>query len=93
MMLYPINSWRELSLILPHVNLDGDDYFWIEKFTKQREPKGRVLLLKEDLSNYKQWILSGAVCGWGDDDIIPGGSKYEQSKNNIQYKFTRIRGK
>jgi adenylate kinase family enzyme len=57
----------ELSLILPHVNLDGDDYFWIEKFTKQRVPKYRVQLLKEDLSNYKQWILSGAVCGWGDE--------------------------
>jgi adenylate kinase family enzyme len=57
----------KLSLILPNVNLDGDDYFWIEKFTKQREPKDRVQLLKEDLSNYKQWILSGAVCGWGDE--------------------------
>jgi adenylate kinase family enzyme len=40
----------ELSLILPHVNLDGDDYFWIEKFTKQRTPKERVQLLLEDLS-------------------------------------------
>jgi adenylate kinase family enzyme len=58
---------RELSLILPHVNLDGDDYLWLEKFTKQREPKERFELLMDDLSCHKQWILSGAVCGWGDE--------------------------
>lgn len=107
----------ELSLILPRVNLDGDDYFWIEKFTEQRASKERVLLLKEDLSNYKQWILSGAVCGWGDelksyfdlvifiyipkeirlqrlkdrefqrygDEILPGGSKCEQSKAFLEW--------
>ncbi len=58
---------RELSLILPHVVFDGDDYYWIEKFNKAREPKTRVDLLKTDINNYKQWILSGAVCGWGDE--------------------------
>lgn len=57
----------ELSSILPHVNFDGDDYFWIEKFTKQRKPQERVRLLKQDLSTNTQWILSGAVCGWGDE--------------------------
>ncbi|MFB8372796.1 hypothetical protein ACWIE6_03290 [Paenibacillus taichungensis] len=29
---------QELSKRLPHVNFDGDDYFWIKKFTEQREP-------------------------------------------------------
>lgn len=58
---------RKLALHLPHVNFDGDDYFWIEKFSRQREPNERVVLLKEDLSKHKYWILSGAVCGWGDE--------------------------
>lgn len=57
----------ELSLLLPYAILDSDDYFWAEKFTKQREQKDRIQLLKEDLSKYNQWILSGAVCGWGDE--------------------------
>jgi adenylate kinase family enzyme len=57
----------ELSLLLPYAILDSDDYFWAKKFSKQREPKDRIQLLKEDLSKYNQWILSGAVCGWGDD--------------------------
>ncbi|MBS4537723.1 AAA family ATPase [Clostridium sp. D2Q-11] len=108
---------KELSLILPHVNFDGDDYFWAEKFSKQRAPKDRVNLLKEDIKNYKKWILSGAVCGWGDefksyfdlvifvytpeeirlkrlqerelqrygDEILPGGSRYEQSKIYLEW--------
>ncbi|NOU96875.1 hypothetical protein GC093_27170 [Paenibacillus sp. LMG 31456] len=108
---------RDLSMILPHVNLDGDDYFWIEKFTEKRGLKARVQLLKEDLTNNKQWILSGAVCGWGDeiksyfdlvifiytpkdirlqrleqrefqrygDEILPGGSKYEQSRAFLEW--------
>lgn len=56
-----------LSLHLPHFCLDGDDYFWIDKYSKQREPKARLQLLKEDISKFKQWILSGAICGWGDE--------------------------
>ncbi|AJS58869.1 ATP-binding protein [Paenibacillus sp. IHBB 10380] len=108
---------RGLSLSLPHVLFDGDDYFWIEKFEKQREPQERVHLLKEDLVNYKEWILSGAVCGWGDelkaffdlvvflyvpqdirekrlkereflrygDEILPGGTMYEKSKEFIEW--------
>lgn len=58
---------QELSRQLPHVLMDGDDYFWIEKYTRPREPKKRLELLKEDLSRSPQWILTGAVCGWGDE--------------------------
>lgn len=57
---------KEFTLILSHISYDGDEYYWTEKFTKQREPKDRLRLLKEDLLFCKQWILSGAVCGWGD---------------------------
>lgn len=56
-----------LAEVLPHGVLDGDDYFWIEKFTVRSEPKDRVRLLKRDLDSHRQWILSGAVCGWGDE--------------------------
>lgn len=58
---------NELTLLLPHKCYDSDDYYWIERFTKQREPKDRLRLLKEDLSFSEQWIFSGAVCGWGDE--------------------------
>jgi len=57
---------RELCLHLPHVNVDGDDYYWINKFDRPRQPEERLRLLQKDIVPYKQWILSGAVCGWGD---------------------------
>lgn len=100
---------QELAKVLPHVQLDTDDYFWAQKFTKQTEINDRLTNLKQDLAYKEPWILSGAVCGWGDglrplfdlviflwvpqdirmkrlkareygrygDDILPGGSKYE----------------
>ena len=56
-----------LSNILPHIHLDTDDYFWATKFSKQREVPERREMLKEDLLTHENWILSGAVCGWGDN--------------------------
>lgn len=56
-----------LSEVLPHSHLDTDDYFWTTKFTKQREVPERKRLLEQDLSLTENWILSGAVCGWGDN--------------------------
>lgn len=38
---------RELSQHLPHVNFDGDDYFWIEKFSEPRDPQERIRLFKK----------------------------------------------
>ncbi len=55
-----------LSDALPHKYLDTDDYFWITKFTEQRQVPERINMLKKDLSQNENWILSGAVCGWGD---------------------------
>lgn len=56
-----------LARSLPHTHLDGDDYFWIEKFSEAREPGERRVLLKEDLMEKEHTILSGAICGWGDE--------------------------
>lgn len=55
-----------LSDVLPHKHLDTDDYFWITKFTEQRQVPERREMLKKDLPQDGDWILSGAVCGWGD---------------------------
>lgn len=56
-----------LSKVLPHTHLDTDDYFWTTKFTKQREVPKRREILEKDLLLNENWILSGAVCGWGDN--------------------------
>ncbi|UYX52536.1 hypothetical protein M3Y14_30050 [Bacillus thuringiensis] len=106
-----------LSKELPHIHLDTDDYFWTNKFTEQRPMPERREMLRHDLSIYQNWILSGAVCGWGDNfksyfdlviflwipqnvrlerlqqrefqrygnDIVAGGSKYDQSKAFLEW--------
>lgn len=58
---------QELSKVLPHVHLDSDDYFWEHKYTKQSEISARLARLTRDLTHKEPWILSGAVCGWGDE--------------------------
>ncbi|MBN7744687.1 hypothetical protein JYA35_19085 [Bacillus velezensis] len=56
-----------LSKCLPHTHLDTDNYYWLDKFTKKREIPERRKLLEKDLTINEKWILSGAVCGWGDN--------------------------
>lgn len=58
---------QELSKMLPHVQLDSDDYFWEHKYTTQSKVSDRLARLTRDLTHKEPWILSGAVCGWGDE--------------------------
>ncbi len=58
---------RELTRVLPHVHLDSDDYFWEQKYSKQTDVAARLIKVKQDLCRKEPWILSGAVCGWGDE--------------------------
>jgi adenylate kinase family enzyme len=57
---------RALAARLPHVHLDSDDYFWKQKFSKQTPIADRLSRLRSDMELQEPWILSGAVCGWGD---------------------------
>lgn len=57
---------KALAEVLPHKIFDTDDYFWISKFTEQRPIPDRIEMLKNDLSQSEQWILSGATVNWGD---------------------------
>lgn len=57
---------RALGERLSHTVLDGDDYFWAHKFDEARPPEERVKMLESDLKRHDPWILSGAICGWGD---------------------------
>ncbi|WP_339313851.1 AAA family ATPase [Paenibacillus sp. FSL M7-0896] len=57
---------KALAARLPHVHLDSDDYFWEQKYTKQSVVAERLNKLQADMARNEPWILSGAVCGWGD---------------------------
>lgn len=52
---------------------DTDDYFWLPTwppYETQRDVGDRLQLLRDHLSRYPKWIISGSLCGWG-DPLIP----------------------
>lgn len=55
-------------LSLPH--FDTDNYHWFTDdalpYRRRRNPEHRIKLMEQDLSAQSGWVLSGALCGWGD---------------------------
>jgi len=57
-------------LDIPH--FDSDNYFWMETkipFTEKKEISLRQSMLKADLEGKSEWVLSGALIGWGEFTI------------------------
>lgn len=56
------------QLSIPH--FDTDDYHWFTNdalpYRRRRNPEHRRQLLTQDLDAHPGWVLSGALCGWGD---------------------------
>ena len=51
---------------------DTDEFFWESTnppFQKKHAIQERKRLLKHKLDSTKKWILSGSLCGWGDEFI------------------------
>ncbi|MCB0525276.1 MAG: AAA family ATPase [Saprospiraceae bacterium] len=55
-------------LTVPH--FDTDDFHWFTDdelpFRRRRNPEHRRELLSKALNETNDWVLSGALCGWGD---------------------------
>jgi len=51
-------------------HFDTDDYHWFTDdalpYRRRRNPDHRRLLLARDFAAHEHWVLSGALCGWGD---------------------------
>jgi adenylate kinase family enzyme len=62
-----------LARRLAHQHLDIDDFHWLPTtppFRTKRPTPERVRLLSEATTSSHQWVLSGAMAGWG-DALIP----------------------
>lgn len=56
-----------------YTQLDTDDYFWEPTnppFTAKRSVEDRLRLLKDDMHKSNNVVISGSLCGWG-DELIP----------------------
>ena len=60
---------KAVTKALDYTHFDTDSYFWEqteEPFSLMRTPNDRIKLMNQDLKKSKNWILSGALNGWGD---------------------------
>lgn len=56
-----------------HRHADSDDFFWLPTqppFQQKRPIEERLPLLRTTLSTTSSWVLSGSLCGWG-DELMP----------------------
>ena len=60
---------KALAEKLGYAHFDNDSYVFESKknhFTKPRSPLLRDTMLFNDIKKNPSWVLSGAICGWGD---------------------------
>ena len=53
--------------------MDTDDYFWLPtnpKYTTKRSIEERVFLMRKDIEESENVVISGSLTGWG-DELIP----------------------
>ncbi len=64
---------KALAERLGFTHFDTDDYYWFTNdalpYRRKRNTEHRRTLLQNDLNQTDKWVLSGALCGWGDTFI------------------------
>ena len=61
---------RALAERLPCPHFETDGYCWVPTdppYTTQRERTERQQLLLDDVTVHDSWVVSGSLCGWGDE--------------------------
>lgn len=64
---------RKISEELGYKFMDTDDYFWLPTnppYTTKRSKEERIALMKKDILEADNVVISGALAGWG-DELIP----------------------
>ena len=64
---------KKIALELGYRHIDTDDYFWLStdpKFIMKRPKEERLALMKQDIEEAENAVISGALVGWG-DPLIP----------------------
>ena len=64
---------RKISEELGYKFMDTDDYFWLPtnpRYTTKRSKEERLALMKKDISDNDNVVISGSLVDWG-DELIP----------------------
>ena len=64
---------KKIAEELGYKHMDTDDYYWMPtdpKFTQKRPVEERIALMKKDIEQFENVVISGARAGWG-DPLVP----------------------
>ena len=64
---------RKICDELGYFFMDTDDYFWMPtepKYTTKRSVEERLALMKKDIAEHENVVISGSLVNWG-DELIP----------------------
>jgi adenylate kinase family enzyme len=64
---------KALANKLNYLHLDSDNYYWTDvgEYKNPRDKKSRTEMLINELKQSNDWVLSGSLCNWSDESIIP----------------------
>lgn len=64
---------RKVSEALGYKFMDTDDYFWLPTnppYTTRRDVTERLRMMKNDIENAENVVISGSLVDWGDELIL-----------------------
>ncbi len=73
--------------------MDTDDYFWLPtnpKYTVKRDQEERLALMKKDIADNDNVVISGSLVDWG-DELIPMFTLAVRLVTDTQVRIERIR--
>lgn len=72
--------------------MDTDDYFWLTKYTIKRRKEERLALMKQDIGNAENVVISGSLVDWG-DELIPLFTLAIRLETNTDVRIERIKNR
>ena len=84
---------KKIAEKLGYRHMDTDDYYWLPtdpKFTQKRPAPERIALMKRDIDEAENVVISGALAGWG-DPLIPSFTLAVRIKLPQDVRIERLR--
>lgn len=84
---------RKICDELGYKFMDTDDYFWFPtnpQYTTKRSKEERIALMKKDIDEAENVVISGSLSGWG-DELIPFFSLAIRLVTDVNVRIERIK--
>lgn len=86
---------RKICEELGYEFMDTDDYFWFPtnpRYTKKRSKEERLALMKKDISEKDNVVISGSLVDWG-DELIPLFTLAIRLVTDTEIRITRLKAR